>query len=159
MRACLTAGYANPVVLWDEISRAGGHTRGSGGTLRDALTTLLEPANSCRYRDPYLQADVDLSRVQWILTANSLDSIPRPLLDRCLILRLDEPGPQHLRQLATSILAEVRADRGLDELWAPSFDGVEWAALEANWAKGGSLRALRRLVETVLDARESGLRQ
>ena len=97
--------------------------------------------------------------MQWIITANTLDTIPKPLLDRCLVLRLEEPGPEHLRTLATSILQDVRTDRGLDELWAPPFDGVEWSALEANWAKGGSLRALRRLVETVLDAREAGLRQ
>ncbi|AWI91969.1 AAA family ATPase (plasmid) [Methylobacterium sp. DM1] len=156
-RDLLRTKVANPLLVVDEVDKIG--TGRHNGNAADVLVNMLGVETAARYRDPYLQADVDLSRVQWILTANSLDSIPRPLLDRCLILRLDEPGPQHLRQLATSILAEVRADRGLDELWAPSFDGVEWAALEANWAKGGSLRALRRLVETVLDARESGLRQ
>ncbi len=76
---------------------------------------------AARYRDSYLQADIDGSRVQWIITANGLDTIPRALVDRCMVFRLDEPGPEHLRTLATSILAEVRADRGLDELWAPPF--------------------------------------
>lgn len=157
VRELLRTKIANPLIVVDEGDKIG--TSRHNGNACDALMNLLSPETSARYRDVYLQADVDGSRTQWIITANTLDTIPKPLLDRCLILRLDEPGPEHLRTLATSILAEVRADRGLDELWAPPFDGVEWSALEANWAKGGSLRALRRLVETVLDAREAGPRQ
>ena len=156
-RDLLRTMIANPLLVMDETDKIG--TGRHNGNAADVLVNMLGVETAARYRDPYLQADVDLSRVQWILTANSLDTIPRPLLDRCLVLRLEEPGPEHLRQLATSILAEVRADRGLDELWAPPFDGVEWSALEANWSKGGSLRALRRLVETVLDARDAGPRQ
>ncbi|CAX21898.1 putative AAA ATPase domain protein [Methylorubrum extorquens DM4] len=155
LREILRTKIANPLLVVDEIDKVG--TSRHNGHAGDALISMIGET-AARYRDPYLQAEVDLSRVQWILTANSLDNVPRPLLDRCLVLRLDEPGPAHLRQLATSILADVRADRGLDEQWAPAFDGVEWAALEAYWP-GGSLRALRRLVETVLDAREAGPRQ
>lgn len=156
-RELIRTKIANPIIIIDEGDKIG--TSRTNGNACDALMNLLSVETAARYRDVYLQADIDGSRCQWIITANGLDTIPKPLLDRCLILRLDEPGPEHLRVLATSILADVRADRGLDELWAPAFDGVEWAALEANWAKGGSLRALRRLVETVLDARESGPRQ
>lgn len=157
VRELLRTRIANPMIVVDEGDKIGASRH--NGNAADALMNLLSPETSARYRDVYLQADVDGSRCQWIITANTLDTIPKPLIDRCLVLRLDEPGPEHLRTLATSILAEVRADRGLDEQWAPPFDGVEWSALEANWAKGGSLRALRRLVETVLDARESGPRQ
>ncbi|GJD54336.1 Lon protease [Methylobacterium dankookense] len=157
VRELLRTKIANPLIVVDEGDKIGASRH--NGNAADALMNLLSPETSARYRDVYLQADVDGSRVQWIITANTLDTIPKPLLDRCLVLRLEEPGPEHLRTLATSILQDVRTDRGLDELWAPPFDGVEWSALEANWAKGGSLRALRRLVETVLDAREAGLRQ
>lgn len=156
-RELLRTKIANPMIVVDEGDKIG--TSRHNGNAAEALINLLGVETAARYRDPYLQADIDGSRVQWIITANGLETIPRALVDRCLVLRLDEPGPAHLRTLATSILAEVRADRGLDELWAPPFDGVEWAALEANWSKGGSLRALRRLVETVLDAREAGPRQ
>ncbi|MGE7152448.1 AAA family ATPase [Methylorubrum rhodesianum] len=155
-RELLRTKIANPMIVVDEGDKIG--TSRHNGNAAEALINLLGVETAARYRDPYLQADIDGSRVQWIITANGLDTIPRPLLDRCLVLRLEEPGPEHLRILATSILAEVRADRGLDEAWAPGFDGVEWSALEAHWP-GGSLRALRRLVETVLDAREAAPRQ
>lgn len=156
VRELLRTRIANPLIVIDEGDKVG-RSR-SNGNAADALMNLLSPETSARYRDVYLQADVDASRVQWIITANSLDTIPRPLVDRCLVLRLDEPGPQHLRPLATSILAEVRRDRGLDERWVPPFDATEWAALERHWSRGGSLRALRRLVEIALDAREAGPR-
>ena len=156
-RELLRTLIANPLIVIDEGDKIG--TSRTNGNACDALINLMGAETAARYRDSYLQADIDGSRVQWIITANGLDTIPRALVDRCMVFRLDEPGPEHLRTLATSILAEVRADRGLDELWAPPFDGVEWSALEANWSKGGSLRALRRLVETVLDAREAGPRQ
>ncbi|KQO89448.1 AAA family ATPase [Methylorubrum sp. SL192] len=155
-RELLRTKIANPMIVVDEGDKIG--TSRHNGNAAEALINLLGVETAARYRDPYLQADIDGSRVQWIITANGLDTIPRPLLDRCLVLRLEEPGPAHLRQLANSILRDVRADRGLDEAWVPTFDGVEWAALEAHWP-GGSLRALRRLVETVLDAREAGPRQ
>lgn len=156
-RELLRTKIANPLIIIDEGDKVG--TSRTNGNACDALINLMGAETAARYRDSYLQADIDGSRVQWIITANGLDTIPRALVDRCMVFRLDEPGPEHLRTLATSILADVRADRGLDELWAPPFDGVEWSALEANWSKGGSLRALRRLVETVLDAREAGPRQ
>ena len=155
-RELIRTRIANPLVIIDEGDKIG--TSRHNGNAAEALINMLGVETAARYRDPYLQADIDGSRVQWIITANGIATIPRPLVDRCLVLRLDEPGPAHLRTLATSILADVRADRGLDEAWAPAFDGVEWAALEAHWP-GGSLRALRRLVETVLDAREAGPRQ
>ncbi|MBE7246823.1 MAG: AAA family ATPase, partial [Actinomycetospora chiangmaiensis] len=154
--ALIKSRIANPVLVMDEVDKIG--TGRQNGSAVDVLVNMMGAETSARYRDPYLEAPVDISRVQWILTANELDRIPRPLLDRCLVFRVDEPGPEQLRTLATSILADVRADRGLDEIWAPPFDGVEWAALEEHWP-GGSLRALRRLVETVLDARDGGLRQ
>lgn len=153
VRELIRTRIANPILVIDEVDKIG--TSRHNGNACDALINQLGVETAARYRDVYLQADVDLSHVQWILTANTLDTVPRPLLDRCVVLRLDEPGPEHLRQLATSILADVRADRGLDEAWVPPLDGIEWAALQEHWP-GGSLRALRRLVEAAIDARDAG---
>lgn len=147
---------ANPLVICDEIEKVG--TSRHNGNPLDVLLQMTGEETSARYKDPYLECAIDASRINWLFTANSLDGLPRPFLDRCLVLRVDEPGPEHLRVLASSILEEVRADRGLDEVWAPPFDGVEWSALEEHW-RGGSLRGLKRLVEGVLDARDGGLRQ
>ena len=156
VRELIRTKIANPLIVMDEVDKMA--TSRQNGNAADALINQLGVETAARYKDIYLQADVDISHVQWILTANTLDTVPRPLLDRCLILRMPDPGPEHLRPLAASILADVRADRGLDELWVPPFDGVEWEALAEHWS-GGSLRALRRLVEAVLDAREADPRQ
>lgn len=152
----LRSMIANPLIVADEIEKTG--TSRHNGNPLDVLLQMTGEETSARYRDPYLECPIDASRVNWMFTANSLDGLPRPFLDRCLVLRVDEPGPEHLRVLASSILEEVRADRGLDETWAPAFDGVEWSALEEHW-RGRSLRGLKRLVEGVLDARDGGLRQ
>ncbi|ARO57616.1 hypothetical protein B2G69_24965 [Methylorubrum zatmanii] len=155
-REMLRAGIANPLIIPDEIDKVG--TSRQNGSPIDVLIQLTGVESSARYRDPYLQADIDGSHVNWIMTANGLAGVNPALLDRCLVFHVDAPGPEHLRPLALSILAEVRRDRGLDERWAPAFDATEWAALERHWPRGGSLRALRRLVEIALDAREAGPR-
>lgn len=151
LRASLLSGYANPVVLWDEISRAGGHTRGSGGTLRDALTSLLEPANSCRYRDPLLEADVDISHVIHAATANGTDGIAPQVLDRLRVLRFPLPGQQHLPVLARRMALDIVRRQGLPDDHG-ELDRSDLRALAENWP-GGSLRALRRLVEVAVRVR------
>lgn len=155
-RELLRTKIGNPLLIGDEVDKIG--TSRTNGNASDVLIQMTGEESAARYRDPYLQAECDFSHINWIFTANSLDTVSRPLLDRCLVLRVDEPGPEHLRPLASSIFEDVRADRGLDELWAPPMDGVEWAALEQAWP-GGSLRGLRRLIECVLDARDGGLAQ
>jgi len=157
VRELIRTGIANPLIVMDEVDKMA--TSRQNGNAADALINQIGVETAARYKDIYLQADVNISHIQWILTANTLDTVPRPLLDRCLILRMPDPEPEHLRPLAASILTDVRLDRGLDEQWVPPFEWWELEALEANWANGGSLRALRRLVEAVLDAREAGPRQ
>ncbi|MET7242945.1 AAA family ATPase, partial [Methylobacterium sp. EM32] len=154
LRASLLSGYANPVVLWDEISRAGGHTRGSGGTLRDALTTLLEPANSSRYRDPYLEADVDISHVIHAATANSTDGIAPQVLDRLRVLRFPLPGPEHMPVLARRMALDIVRRQGLPDDHG-ELDRSDLRSLAEHW-QGGSLRALRRFVEVAVRFRLTG---
>ncbi|GBU19663.1 MULTISPECIES: AAA family ATPase [unclassified Methylobacterium] len=154
VREFLRTKIANPMIIVDEGDKIG--TSKHNGNAADALINLLGVETSERYRDVYLQAEINASRINWVITANSLDTVPRALLDRCLVLRLDEPGPEHLRTLASAILREIRIERGQDEAWLPPLDGVEWTALEGAWRRGGSLRALRRLIEAVLDARDAG---
>jgi ATP-dependent Lon protease len=96
--------------------------------------------------------------VVWIGTANTLDGISLPMRDRCRILRFPDPGPAHLPVVATHLLKALVAERGLDRRWALPLDAFELEALGAAWP-GGSIRALGRLVEGILAAREgSGVR-
>jgi len=86
VRALKEAGTMNPVVLLDEVDKLGNDWRGDPTS---ALLEVLDPAQNHTFRDHYAEVDLDLSDVLFLATANVLDTIPGPLLDRMELLRLD----------------------------------------------------------------------
>lgn len=144
--------FASPGIILDELEKSG--TSRYNGALVDVLLGLLEPQSARTWHDPYLQAPVNLAHVIWLATANTLDGIPMPLRDRCRIMRFPDPAPPHLPALASHLLKALVAERGLDPIWALPLDAYELEQLAAAWP-GGSIRALARLVETVLKARDA----
>lgn len=151
LRAVIDAGHANPAVVWDEISRVGGSRQGSGGTLRDALGGFLEPQNARRYRDPYVEAEVDLGRVMHAATANDLDGVAAQVRDRLVVLPFPLPTREHLPVLARRMALDAARRQGLPDDHA-ELDRTELQCLAENWP-GGSLRVLRRLVEVAIQVR------
>jgi ATP-dependent Lon protease len=96
--------YANPVVVLDEVDKAGGDARYDP---MGALYTLLEPDTACHFKDEFIDVDIDASHILWIATANSEDAIPEPILNRMNVYAIDRPDADGSRRIALAVYREI----------------------------------------------------
>lgn len=131
-------GCTNPVFMLDEIDKLGADAKGDPSA---ALLEVLDPAQNNSFADHYLEQPVDLSSVMFIATANQIDRIPGPLLDRMEVIQL----PGYLATEKLEIALRYLVPRQLEQC------GIE--RVQLTFTKAG----LRTIIEEY--TREAGVRQ
>jgi ATP-dependent Lon protease len=147
VRALTEAGAMNPVLLLDEIDKTGSDWRGDPSS---ALLEVLDPAQNHTFRDHYLEVDLDLSDVLFIATANVLDTIPGPLLDRMEVVRLDGYTEDEKVAIARDhLLARVQERSGLtDDDVVVTEDALR--ELATGYTREAGVRDLERQIGRIL---------
>ncbi|MEM8924259.1 MAG: endopeptidase La [Actinomycetota bacterium] len=147
VRALTEAGSMNPVVLLDEVDKVSG---GWNGDPSAALLEVLDPAQNHSFRDHYLEFELDLSDVMFIATANVLETIPGPLLDRMELITIDGYTESEKAAIATEhLLPRLIGRNGLDEGEVTITDDAV-TEIAANYTREAGVRRLERLLDKAL---------
>ena len=141
-----TVGSKNPVFLLDEIDKMSSDFRGDPGA---ALLEVLDPEQNNTFSDHYIELPFDLSRVLWVVTANAVHNIPRPLLDRMEMITISGYTQEEKIQIAKKFLIpKQQKDHGLSgrHIAFPE-DGIE--KLIRNYTREAGVRNLERGIATL----------
>lgn len=140
------AGKSNPLLLLDEIDKLSRDVKGDPSS---ALLEVLDPEQNCKFHDNFVDIDFDLSKVMFIATANSLDTIPRPLLDRMEVVEV--PGyllEEKIEIARRHLLPRVEKAVGFPE-GELSFSKEALTALIESYTSESGVRQLEKALSSV----------
>ena len=138
IKGLIKAGSSNPVFILDEIDKIGSDHQGDPAS---ALLEVLDPEQNSTFHDNYLDVDYDLSKVMFIATANNLNTIPAPLLDRMELIEVSGYITEEKIEIARRHLVPKE--------------------LEANGIKKHGIKLPKSTLEAIIESytRESGVRE
>ena len=114
--ALVDGQYANPVIVVDEIDKAGADAQYDP---LGALYNLLEHDTAQSFVDEFAEVAIDASQVIWITTANDERAIPEPIRNRMNVFEIEAPSPEAARQIARNLYISIRAEHDWGRLLAP----------------------------------------
>ncbi|WP_435824663.1 endopeptidase La [Nocardia rhamnosiphila] len=147
VRAVKEAGSMNPVVLLDEVDKIGSDFRGDPAA---ALLEVLDPAQNHTFRDHYLDMDLDLSDVLFLATANVMDTIPGPLLDRMEVITVDGYTEDDKVAIARDFLLPRQLERNALTGAEVRVTDAALREVAANYTREAGVRQLERLIAKAL---------
>ena len=140
------AGVKNPLLLLDEIDKVS--TDYKGDTF-SALLEVLDSEQNNKFRDHYLEVPLDLSEVTFVTTANTLQTIPRPLLDRMEVIEISSYTENEKLHIAEEHLIPKQLERhGLTKDQLTISKGVVWK-MARNYTKEAGVRQLEREIGNI----------
>ncbi|MCW2951081.1 MAG: ATP-dependent protease La [Conexibacter sp.] len=146
IRALRDAGSRNPLFMIDEIDKMGADYRGDPAS---AMLEVLDPEQNASFRDHYLDLPFDLSEVMFVTTANTLDTIPGPLLDRMEIIQLTGYTEEEKLEIAKRYLVPRQIRRNGLTRGRISFSDAALRVVIADYTREAGVRGLERQIGTV----------
>ena len=142
-----SAGSMNPIFLMDEIDKMASDYKGDPAS---ALLEVLDPAQNVNFRDHFLEVPFDLSKVLFITTANTLDTISRPLLDRMEIIEMTGyTAPEKMEIAVRYLIPRAIEQNGVDPKWLSiSKDAV--AEIIDYYTREAGVRMLEKQINKVV---------